>query len=112
PQRPRRRPPARPALKRRKTSRRFAKTIRSCEKCGLALIGMWPTQSTMQIANTLHRKHWEIRRKTTELRSEGLLESKSAPRVRSIKPDPRDFDDVKGTIAVSMASPSLNSTQG
>jgi hypothetical protein len=61
----------------------------------LALIGMWPTQSTMQIANTLHRKHWEIRRKTTELRSEGLLESKSAPRVRSIKPDPGDFDDVK-----------------
>ena len=60
-----------------------------------ALIRLWPTQSTMQIANTLHRSHSAIRRKATELRSEGLLESKNAPRVRSIKPDPRDFDDVK-----------------
>jgi hypothetical protein len=61
----------------------------------LALVRLWPTQSTMQIANTLHRSHSAIRRKATELRSEGLLESKNAPRVRSIKPDPRDFDDVK-----------------
>jgi hypothetical protein len=49
----------------------------------------------MQIANTLHRSHSAIRRKAAALRSEGLLESKNAPRVRSIKPDPRDFDDVK-----------------
>ena len=60
-----------------------------------ALIGLWPTHSIMQIANSLHRSHSAIRRKTAELRSEGLLESKNAPRVRSIKPDPRDFDDVK-----------------
>ena len=61
----------------------------------LALVRLWPTQSTMQIANTLHRSHSAIRRKAAALRSEGLLESKNAPRVRSIKPDPRDFDDVK-----------------
>jgi hypothetical protein len=40
----------------------------------LALIR--PTQSTMQIANTLHRSHSAIRRKTAELCSEGLLKSK------------------------------------
>jgi hypothetical protein len=54
-----------------------------------------PTQSTVQIANTLHRPYSAIRRRAAELRSEGLLESKNAPRVRSIKPDPRDFDDVE-----------------
>ena len=58
-----------------------------------ALIGLWPTHSIMQIANSLHRSHSAIRRKATE--SEGLLESKNAPRVRSIRPDPRDFDEVK-----------------
>ena len=35
-----------------------------------ALIRLWPTHSIMQIANTLHRSHAAIRRKTTELRSE------------------------------------------
>jgi hypothetical protein len=76
-----------------------------------ALIGLWPIHSIMQIVNTLHRSHSAIRRKTAELRREGLLESKNAPRVRSIKPDPRDFDAVKSDYCASIASRSLNSTQ-
>ena len=60
-----------------------------------ALIRLWPTHPIMKIANALHRSHSAIRRKATELRTEGLLENKNAPRVRSIRPDPRDFDEVK-----------------
>ena len=59
------------------------------------LIRLWPAQPAMQIANTLCRSHSAIRRKAKKLRKEGLLESKRAPRVRSIKPDPQDFDEVK-----------------
>ena len=59
------------------------------------LIRLWPTQSAMQIANTLRRSRSAIRSKARELCKKGLLEGKNALRGQSIKPDARDFDEMK-----------------
>jgi hypothetical protein len=59
------------------------------------LIRLWPTQSAMQIANTLRRSRSAIRSKARELCKKGLLEGRNAWRGQSIKPDARDFDEMK-----------------
>ena len=59
------------------------------------LIRLWPTQSGMQIANTLRRSRSAIRSRARELCKKGLLEGKNALRGQSIKPDAQDFDEVK-----------------
>ena len=60
------------------------------------LIRLWPTQSAMQIANTLRRRSRSaIRSKARQLCKKGLLEGKNALRGQSIKPDAQDFDEVK-----------------
>ena len=60
------------------------------------LIRLWPTQSAMQIANTLRRRSRSaIRSKARQLCKKGLLEGKNALRGQSIKPDARDFDEMK-----------------
>jgi hypothetical protein len=59
------------------------------------LIRLWPTQSAMQIANTLRRSRSAIRSKGRALCKKGLLEGKNALRGQSIKPDAHDFDEVK-----------------
>ena len=59
------------------------------------LITLWPTQSVMQIANTLRRSRSAIRSKARRSCKKGLLEGKNALRGQSIKPDAQDFDEVK-----------------
>ena len=69
------------------------------------LVRMWPTNSVTRIANRLHRSPDATRERARRLLKQGLLEGTITSHnkinggrstTNPIKPDPQDFDEVKG----------------